>query len=121
MTDYIPIIVGLVGSAGLYGLIQFLIARYDKKNDRIKEVEKKIDMIFVRLDRNELATTRVQLIYLIDSDPSNKDAILKTAQRYFVELDGDGEAWDIFYTWAKRRKVNTSWYQMLIKKEQGRS
>lgn len=117
MIDYAPIIVAFVGSAGLYSLIQFLISRHDKKKDRLGAIEKKIDEIMHDSKRNELATTRLQLLWLIDSDPSNKDAILKTAQRYFVELNGDGEAWDIFYTWAEKKRVNTGWYQMLIRKE----
>ena len=116
--DYATLFGAILGSAGLFGLIQFLITRHDKKNDRLKVIEKKIDRIAIETKRNELATTRLQLMWLIKTQPTNKDAILNTAQRYFIDLNGDGEAWAVFHKWADTRKLNTSWYQMLIKKEE---
>ena len=116
--DYATLFGAILGSAGLFGLIQFLITRHDKKNDRLKVIEKKIDGIAIETKRNELATTRLQLMWLIKTQPTNKDAILNTAQRYFIDLDGDGEAWTVFHKWADARKLNTTWYQMLIKKEE---
>lgn len=116
--DYATLFGAILGSAGLFGLIQFLITRHDKKNDRLEVIEKKIDRIAIETKRNELATTRLQLMWLIKTQPTNKDAILNTAQRYFIDLNGDGEAWAVFHKWADTRKLNTAWYQMLIKKEE---
>lgn len=115
--DYSLIVTSIISSAGLFSLIQFFISRNDKKNDRIKEVEKKVDRLGDGIKRNELATTRLQLLWLVENHPENEDAILNTAQRYFVELDGNAEAWSIFYKWAEARKLDTNWYRMLIKKE----
>lgn len=117
--DYATLFGAILGSAGLFGLIQFLITRHDKKNDRLEVIEKKIDGLAVESKRNELATTRLQLLFLINNDADNKDTILKTAHRYFIELDGDGEAWDVFHKWAKRKKINIGWYKLLIQREGG--
>ena len=118
MIDYAPIIIAIVGSGALFSFIQFLISRKDKRNDRVDRIERKIDLALEQGKENELATTRLQLIWLIESHPENEDTILKTAQRYFIELDGDGEAWAVFHKWADENKLDTSWYRMLIKKEE---
>ena len=115
--DYGMLFTTILGSAGLFSLIQFMIARHDKKNDRLVGLEKKVNILIDESRRNELATTRLQLIWLVEGHPENEDAILKTAQRYFVELDGNGEAWAVFHKWAEDRKLDTTWYQALIKKE----
>lgn len=115
--DYGLLITTILSSAGVFSLIQFLISRNDKKNDRMGEIEKKVDRLSVGVKRNELATTRLQLLWLVENHPENEDAILNTAQRYFIELDGNAEAWTAFYKWAEARKLDTSWYRMLIKRE----
>ena len=111
----------ILGSAGLFGLIQFLITRHDNKNRLFSKIDHKLTQINDKCDRNELATTRLQLIFLIDSQPDNKDTILQTAQRYFIELDGDGEAWAVFHAWAKEHNLDTGWYKALLEREKGRN
>ena len=115
--DYGMLIATILSSAGLFSLIQFMVTRNDKKNDRIKEIEKKVDRLGVGIKRNEQATTRLQLIWLVENHPENEDAILNTAQRYFIELDGNAEAWAVFYKWAEKKHLDTNWYRMLIKRE----
>lgn len=115
--DYAMLITTILSSAGLFSLIQFLITRKDKRNDRVKRIESKLDNLVKESKRNELATTRLQLIWLVEGHPDNEDAILKTAQRYFIELDGNGEAWAVFNRWAKEKNLDTGWYRMLIKRE----
>ena len=56
---------------------------------------------------------------LIEAHPENKDTILQTAQRYFVELDGNGEAWSLFHKWAEKNGIDTGWYNALIKRKKG--
>ena len=114
----VAVVTGIFGSAGLFSLIQFLISRYDKKNQGIAQIKQQLDKIEHKCSRNELAITRLQLIYLIDVDPENKDAILQTAQRYFVELDGNGEAWAFFDRWAKEEKLDIGWYKALLERKE---
>lgn len=107
----------IFGSAGLFGLIQFLISRHDSRKKDIVHIREKLDTIDAKCDRNEQATTRLQLIFLIETQPENKDSILLTAQRYFIDQNGNGEAWAIFNTWAKEKKLDTGWYKALLEKE----
>ena len=117
----VPELIGIIlGSAGLFGLIQFLITRHDNKKQMLANIDGKLTQINKKCDRNELATTRLQLIFLIDSQPENKDTILLTAQRYFIELDGNGEAWAVFHKWAKAHKLDTGWYKALLEREKGK-
>ena len=119
--DYTLLITTILSSAGVFSLIQFLVTRHDKNNKRIKNIESKLDYLVEEGKKNELATTRLQLIWLVETHPDNEDAILSTAQRYFVELDGNGEAWAVFNKWAQLKKLDTTWYQMLITKERSQN
>lgn len=107
----VAIISGLLGGGSVIGFVQFLISRHDNKNEQLDRIERKVDTIGAQSDRTELAQTRLQLFFLIIMQPENKDAIMKTAQRYFMELDGNGEAWDAFASWAEEHKVNIDYYK----------
>ena len=117
MDTGVAIITGLFGGGSIIGFVQYLISRHDTNKSQLNRIEKKVDTIGEKTDRNELAICRQQLFFLIIMQPDNKDAILKTAQRYFVELDGNGEAWDAFQHWADTYQVNTAWYLNLVEKE----
>lgn len=114
----IAVICAILGSAGLFSLIQFLIARHDGKERDLSQIKNQLTNIEKKCDRNELATNRLQLLFLIESQPQNKDTILQTAQRYFVELNGNGEAWAVFYEWAEHNKLDVGWYKALLEREE---
>lgn len=116
----LAVVTGVLGSAGLFGFVQFLISRHDGKERSLSQIKAQLTDIAKKCDRNELATTRLQLIFLIDSQPYNKDTILQTAQRYFVELNGNGEVWAVFYDWAEDNKIDVGWYKALIEREKGK-
>lgn len=116
----LAIITSVFGSAGVWGLIQFLISRHDTKKQDLAEIKKQLEKIEHKCDRNELATTRLQLFFLLKTQPSNEDAILMTAQRYFIDLNGNAEAWGAFHKWATAHKVDTGWYSALLKREGGK-
>lgn len=118
MDPVLAVVVALFGSAGFFSLLQFLILRHDNKKKDSCEYKAQLDRIEHKSDRNELAITRLQLIYLIDQQPQNKDTILQTAQRYFIELDGNGEAWAVFDGWARANKLDLGWYKMLLERKE---
>lgn len=115
----VSIFVAILGSAGLFSFAQYMISRYDKKHDRLKIYADQLNRIEKKCDSNELATTRLQLFFLLKTQPSNEDAIEATAQRYFIELGGNAEAWAPFHKWAVVHKVDTGWYKALLKREKG--
>lgn len=115
----IALVSGILGSAGLFGFLQFIISRNDDKKLQLKQIRQQLNAIENKCDRNELATTRLQLIFLIDSQPQNKDTIMQTAERYFVAMNGNGEAWALFYAWAEKNHINVGWYKALLEREKG--
>lgn len=115
----VSIFVAILGSAGLFSFAQYLISRHDKNNDRFKKLDDQLNRIEDKCNRNELATTRLQLFFLLKTQPTNEDAIETTAQRYFIELGGNAEAWAPFHKWAVKHEVDTDWYKALLKREKG--
>lgn len=116
----VAVVTSALGSAGLFGLIQFLVTRHDSKERDLAQIRDQLDRIENKSNRNELAITRFQLLFLIQTRPDNTDTILKTAQRYFVELQGNGEAWAVFDEWARNRKLDIGWYKALLEREKGK-
>lgn len=117
----IAVISSAFGSAGLFGLIQFLIRRHDQKDEDKCQYNAQLSRIYEKTIQNEKAVVRLQLIYLIHEQPENKDTILLTAQRYFIELDGNGEAWSIFNKWAQSKKIDLGWYRMLLERKENKN
>lgn len=111
---------GIFGSAGLFSLIQYLISRHDGKNKDLALIKDQLKAIDKKCSRNELATARLQLFFLLETQPDNEDAIEATAQRYFIELDGNAEAWAPFHKWAVKHDVDTGWYKALLERERKR-
>lgn len=120
MDTGISIFVAVISSTALFGFIQYLISRYDRKHDSMNSCKAQLTRIEQKCDRNELAIARLQLFFLMRTQPSNEDAIEATAQRYFIELGGNAEAWAPFYKWATAHKVDTGWYKALLKREKGK-
>lgn len=113
------IFIAILGSAGLFGFAQYMISRHDKKHDNLQHMAAQLNRIEQKCDRNALAVARLQLFFLLESQPNNEDAIEATAERYFIELGGNAEAWAPFYKWATAHKVDTGWYKALLKREKG--
>lgn len=116
----IALFTGILGSAGLFGFLQFIISRHDTKERSLAQIKLQLDDIEHKCDRNELAINRLQLLFLIESQPQNKDTILQTAERYFVQMKGNGEAWAVFYAWAEKNKIDVGWYKALLEREKGK-
>lgn len=113
----LAIVTSVFGSAGFFGLLQYLISRHDNKSEYRHMIKTQLNNIEKKCERNELAIARLQLFYLLETQPDDEDAIEATAQRYFIELDGNAEAWAPFHRWAVERKVDTGWYKALLERE----
>ena len=110
----------ILGSTGFFGIIQYLISRHDNKKSELTSIRKSLEALEQQGAKNELATTRLQLLWLIQSQPSNHDTILRTAERYFVSLDGDAEAFDEFDKWRTKEKVSIGWFDAVLARESKR-
>lgn len=113
--DFGLVISSILGSAGLFGLIQFFITRHDRKYDRMAGIEKKMDRVCTSQDNMNLRLTRMELTNLIQNNPNNIDAILQVAEYYFIELDGNAYAHALFEKWASEHGVAIGWLPKITK------
>ena len=74
----------------------------------LSETNSKIDNVSAEVASVKLDTMRMQLLMLINDDPTNHEDILKVAKVYFVDLDGDWVATETFLSWAKAEGVDVS-------------
>lgn len=88
----ITIIVAVVGSNALFGFIQFLLNRRDKRKNIT-------DKITDQLSRQEKDILRTQLLVLIALRPKEQQEILMVAEHYFGDLKGDWYMTSLFNRW----------------------
>lgn len=119
----IALIPALVGSAGMWGLVQFIITRKDRRNDELAEIKKELSQINTTLEDTITRVTRSELRGLIHDESDRTDAIVSVAEYYFLELGANAYMHTIFRDWAKEHNVNIDWLPKLKKKgvKNGRS
>lgn len=105
----------ILGSAGVFSLIQFFVTRHDRKKDGLNGIKKELDCMKKSLNDTNIRVTRMELLRLMQSDPENIDAILQVAEYYFIELDGNAYVHAIFEKWAKEHGVATGWLPKITK------
>lgn len=113
--DYGIIITSILGSAGLFSLLQYLITRHDRKDDTVKEFRNEIQIIKDVQHQTILRVTRMELLNIMEKEPDNIDAILQVAEYYFIELNGNAYVHSIFENWAKQHNVSIDWMPSLQK------
>lgn len=93
--------VGVIGAA-LLGVGSWIATNINK------DVNDKLDTIIEKVDTAEQNATRSQLLTLMSDYPDNESEILKVAQYYFKELDGDWYMTSLFTKWADERGIDVS-------------
>ena len=71
-------------------------------------INEKLDTIIEKVDKTELNATRSQLLTLMSDYPDNESEILKVADYYFNELDGDWYMTELFTKWADSRGIDVT-------------
>lgn len=112
------VIATILGSAGLFSLVQFLITRHDQQKNGLKGVIKELNIIKDRQDDQALRVSRIELTTLIRDDPDNIDAIIQVAEEYFIVLAGNAYAHTMFEKWAIEHNVPYGWLPTLKKGEE---
>ena len=102
----LAIIIALLGSSGLFTVIQLLLNRYFSKKDKIDEVSQSLSALRERTHLSELSDSRTQLLILINHYHDNHYAILNEAENYFCTLKGDSWMIEILTKWAEEENVN---------------
>lgn len=98
------IVLAILGSNGLFALMQFLISRMDnQKNDKSSD-KKTLDRIEKRLDTQERDSCRTQMLLMLSDYPDQTAEIMKLAHHYFAELGGNWYMTSIFNQWLIKNK-----------------
>lgn len=93
--------VGIIGAA-ILGIGSWLISQANAG------MNNKLDTIITKVDIAEENATRSQLLTLMSDYPNNESEILKVAQYYFRDLDGDWYMTGLFTKWAESRGIDVS-------------
>ena len=72
-------------------------------NARVDALEEKIDDNYAK---DELATTRLELMVLMEQDPENVIEIEKLARHYFNDLNGNSYLTSVFSRWCREHSAN---------------
>lgn len=105
----LAIFLAILGSSGIFTIIQLLLNRYFSKQDKKDEVQKALTSLAERTHQSELSDSRTQLLILINHYCDNHYAILKEAENYFCSLKGDSWMIDIITNWAEKEDVDISY------------
>lgn len=79
----------------------------------LKDTNSRLDNMGSQLDQLQVEATRTQLITLMSNYPDNKSEILKVADKYFNEYNGDWYVTELFEQWADGHGVDA---KTLLKK-----
>lgn len=93
--------VSIIGTA-LLGVGSWLVANINK------DVNDKLDTIISKVNVAEQDATRSQLLTLMSDYPDNESEVLKVAQHYFRDLNGDWYMTSLFTQWADERGIDVS-------------
>lgn len=106
------VVLTILGSAGLFTFIEFLINRKDKKTDKQDEINKRLERIEARLETNEKDQCRTQLLLFMADYPDEVDDILTLAHHYFVDLQGNWVLTNTFNRWIEEHNIKgLEWYK----------
>ena len=94
----VTLIVAVLGSTSLVSLITFLIARRDDRKS-------KIDKIYKQLEKLEKDTLRTQLLMLMTSYPEDIGEIMRCAEHYFDDLEGNWYLTTLFQSFLDERGI----------------
>ena len=86
----VGVIIALIVAAGSWAVSSIL-----------KSTNDKLDSMTSQLDQLQVDATRTQLITLMSNYPDNKSEILKVADKYFNEYNGDWYVTGLFEQWAE--------------------
>lgn len=95
------IIMAIIGSGVLSTIVSAIITAISNRKSRLKEIEKKLEVIEKNQKTAEKDTLRTQLLVMIADFPEETTDILRLAEHYFKDLDGNWVASALFNEWAK--------------------
>ena len=109
----------IAAACGVIGILitkMFDIVMYEKRSKKddaneLKEIREEMSSIKTQLKLTEKDELRTQLMVMMKDYPEEKTDILRLAQHYFVNLNGNWVLTDIFSRWSQNQGVSIpSWF-----------
>ena len=95
------IIMAIIGSGVLSTIVSAIITAISNRKSKLKDIEKKLEEIEKNQVKAEKDALRTQLLVMIADFPDETTDILRLAEHYFKDLDGNWVASALFNEWAK--------------------
>jgi len=92
------LLAALLGSAGFFTFLQYLINRRDNRKDLYKKIQK-------QLEKQEKDICRMQLLLLISDYPHETKEILTIAEHYFKKLHGNWYLTTLFRSYLQTNGI----------------
>ena len=109
MTD---IIIAIVGSGALSAIIAGIFNLIVNRKGRLKKIEDRLDQIDQKLQQSEKDELRTQLLLLLSDYPHEAAEILKIAEHYFSDLEGNWYCTSLFNKWLETNSIaKPEWFK----------
>lgn len=95
------IALSIIGSGVLSTIVSAIITAIANRKSRLKTIEQDLNEIKQNQRLAEKDALRTQLLVMISDYPDEKTEILKLAQHYFKDLEGNWTATAIFNRWLE--------------------
>lgn len=106
------VVIAMLGSGAFFAFIQWAITFIDDKFVKAKKKKDKEAAMEERQISMDRKMTRIQLLLLIANYSDRIDEIMEVAYTYFVKLNGDWYAHDIFDEWLEKHNIHKpDWYK----------
>lgn len=116
--EWWQILISIIGAvAGLSTLIIFFVNRHDSKKFFTEDEKNEILVAVRKIPTIELDTMRLQILNLIQHNPTNHDTILSLARHYFKQLHGNSYMISIVCEWAKQEGIDKQVISELVNTE----
>lgn len=91
------------------------LAKNDDEEKRIEALESGITILKSSLDRSERDTCRIQMLIMMTHYPNETSQIMKLAQHYFGDLQGDWYMTGVFNKWLVDNNIGKpEWFDPKI-------
>lgn len=111
MNGVLAFVSALMG-AGIFSFIQFLITRHDNHNEDMTEINNKLAEISKQLAKQEKDQVRTQMIVMMGFRPKETTEIMKLAQHYFGDLEGNWYMTSMFNSWLDENQIGKpEWFR----------
>ena len=98
-------VISCIGTGGILVFVQFLIQRHDNKHGLLQAIITRLDKAEERQEKAEKDALRTQLLLMMCDYPKEHQEILLLAQRYFDGLHGNWYCTTLFENYLEQEHI----------------